>query len=117
MIRLNPAGKIIWANRQYFEITGHPQGDHYEFSFLEPVHTDDREGTAAFWDDLSNELEPVSQEIRLHRYLDTSGYCWQPASERRILLAHGECLSGPRGRKLGSIVCCVTDVSRNKWAE
>ncbi|ETI22350.1 hypothetical protein G647_06424 [Cladophialophora carrionii CBS 160.54] len=117
MIRVTAAGNILWANRQYFEMTGHPAGDQYEFSFLDPVHPDDRERTSAMWKELVDELKPVDREIRLHRTWTPPATAGNPhpKEECRWLMAHA--FPALDNGELKSVVCCVTDISRNKWAE
>ena len=117
MIRLSSAGKIIWANPQYFEMTGHPAGDHYEYSFLDPVHLEHKEQAVGMWQELVNGLKPVSQEIPLCRTWTpsaTAGHA-RPDEESCWLMANA--FPAVEDGEVKTIVCCVTDISRQKWAE
>ena len=117
LIRVDSAGNIIYANRQYFEITlGQPDGDRYEFSFMAPVRPEDRERTMGMWNAIVNEQKSVTQEIRLNRTWTPPAmgnstpkkeFCWLVAYAFPAL-ENGE---------VKSVVCCVTDISRKKWAE
>ncbi|OQV10554.1 PA domain-containing protein [Cladophialophora immunda] len=117
MIRLTPAGNIIWANKQYYEMTGHPVEDKYEFSFVEPLHPDEKERMMGMWRELVNELRHVSQEFRLQRTWRppaTAGNPY-PKEESCWLMAHA--FPALEDGKVKSIVCCITDISKTKWTE
>ncbi|KIX94509.1 uncharacterized protein Z520_09895 [Fonsecaea multimorphosa CBS 102226] len=117
MIRLSPAGNIIWANRQYYELTGHSLEDKYEFSFAESLHPDEKARTLKLWHELVNELRPVSQEFRLRRTWrpPATARNANPSEESCWVMAHA--FPALEDGKVKSIVCCVTDISKTKWAE
>ncbi|KIW67253.1 hypothetical protein PV04_06518 [Phialophora macrospora] len=117
MVRLSATGNIIWANRQYFEMTGHPSGDQHEFSFLDPVHPDDRERTMEIWKELLTELKPVNREIRLRRTWTPPATAGSPPPREEFCWLMAHAFPALENGVLKSLVCCVTDISRNKWAE
>ncbi|KAJ9607863.1 hypothetical protein H2200_007942 [Cladophialophora chaetospira] len=117
MIRVSAAGKIMWANRQYFEITGHPISDHYDFSFLDPVHPDDKAGGIGIWQKLVNDVEPVSQEIRVNRTWTPPATVDDPHPDKESCWIMVNAFPALENGEVKSIICCLTDISRHKWAE
>ncbi|KAH0844594.1 putative histidine kinase m3ypp protein [Fonsecaea pedrosoi] len=117
MIRLTPAGNIIWANRQYYEMTGHSLEDRYEFSFLEPLHPSEKDHMMGVWHELLKDLQPVSQELRLRKTWQPPATAGNPcpSEESCWLMLHA--FPTLEDGKVKSIVCCVTDISKTKWTE
>ena len=70
--RLSPSGLLVWANDQFYEITGHgrERSDHYDLSFYATVLDGDKDTCVNFWDSLSRH-EASSTAFRVKRQ-------WQP---------------------------------------
>ncbi|KEF56001.1 uncharacterized protein A1O9_07581 [Exophiala aquamarina CBS 119918] len=101
MIRVTPEGNIIWANGQYYKITGHPADDQYSRPFIEVVHPEVRAPAERFWMKLIEEHKPSDSEFRLTRKWKpptAAGNsnpedepCWRPASRMSLRS------NGPKG--------------------
>ncbi|KAK5553493.1 hypothetical protein LTR46_008468 [Exophiala xenobiotica] len=117
MVRVTPSGNIIWANSEYYGISGHPQGDQYTFSFMEVIHEDDRAFAGGFWSMLVDEHKPVSQEFRLQRKWTPPPTAGDPSpkDEHRWIIANAFPVFA--NGVLSNIVACITDISRIKWTE
>ncbi|EXJ77748.1 hypothetical protein A1O3_09977 [Capronia epimyces CBS 606.96] len=117
MIRLTPDGNIVWANSQFYAITSHSIDDQYEYSFTEVLHPDDREMGMEFWYNMVDQHKSSEQEFRLNRTWippPTTGnpkpqqeYCWILSNAFPVI----------ENGIIQSVVACVTDISRTKWAE
>jgi len=113
MQQLSVEGDTIWANEQYYQLTGHPRPEEaqYKFSFLDVFHEEDIDKARDSWSRLIGGEPNVSIELRLKRvFVPLSG-----DPEPACLLA----LSFPyiEDGKVHSIMTCTTDVSQLKWAE
>lgn len=112
MQHLNVHGKIIWANDQYYELTGHQPGQHnYSLAFATVYLEEDRPKAADAWERLLNGEPSVAVELRLLRtFVPPIG----PPEPACILS-----LSSPymEDGKVKSIMTCTTDISQQKWAE
>ncbi|OAP60895.1 hypothetical protein AYL99_05897 [Fonsecaea erecta] len=117
MVRLTPAGNIMWANRQYYEMTGHSLEDKYEFSFVEPLHADEKERILRMWRELVDDLRPVSQEFRLQRTWRPPATAGNPHPDEESCWVMIHAFPVLEDGKVKSIVCCVTDISKTKWTE
>lgn len=119
IVRYSIAGKIAWANDQYYEITGHGREDedHYELSFLDIIADEDRDLCKSLWSKLASNNEKVNAPLRLKR-------TWQPPLDPNteepedhhvwvLASAYPIYESGEVKAFAGS----VTDISRFKWAE
>lgn len=117
--RLTPSGNLVWANDQFYEITGHGRHkeDHYELSFIDVVFDGDRDTCVAFWDSL-REHKASSTAIRVKRK-------WQPPSnpeddsedksQNVWVLVSGYPIMDEQEVK--ALAISVSDISRFKWAE
>lgn len=118
--RLSPSGKLVWANEQYYEITGHGRGeeDHYELSFLDVVLPEDQNSFMNLWSTLSQEHQASSTALRVKK-------TWEPPSnpdaddderyQNVWVLASGYPIMEHSDIKAYAV--SVSDISRFKWAE
>ena len=69
MCRIAPSGNIIWANDQFYEISGHEKSPeaHYELSFVDIVLEEDQSTSAGLWPVLLEERKKVSVALRMKR--------------------------------------------------
>ncbi|RVX71736.1 hypothetical protein B0A52_03920 [Exophiala mesophila] len=117
MLRVSMTGNIVWANRQYYEITGHPYDDHYEFSFLDPLHPDDKDTVTELWNKMADSLEPIDVQVRLRhtwRPPPTAGNANPDEEPRWIIGKAGPLIED--GEVMG-VAATVIDISSVKWAE
>lgn len=117
--RLTPSGNMVWANDQFYEITGHGRGkeDHYELSFIDVVFGEDKDICLGFWTSLS-EHNAGSTAFRIKRQ-------WQPPShpdddeveksQNVWVLASGYPIMDEH--EIRAFAISVSDISRFKWAE
>jgi PAS domain S-box-containing protein len=105
------AKQVVWANEQFFKITGLPrqiEAVGHKLYFIDVVHPEDREKARETFKRVLSGEENVSAEIRLKRK-------FQPPfgePEHACILS----LSFPykEDGKVTSVMTCVTDVSRLK---
>lgn len=119
IVRYSLAGKIAWANDQYYEITGHGREDedHYVLSFLDIIHEEDREMCASQWAKLAIDSEKVTVAIRLKK-------TWRPPKdvdsrepdEHPVWVLANAYPIRDAG-EVKAFAGSVTDISRFKWAE
>jgi len=116
MFHIDPEGKLIYANNDYYTLTEHPRNVSYPMSWYNVIAEVDHPTMDIFWDKLL-EGENVSFELRLKRPFFASeivggerveGYTWI------IAAAYAE--KDADGNVVG-ILGCITDISRQKWAE
>lgn len=119
IMRYSLAGKVVWANDQFYEITGHGRADedHYDLSFLDLVVDEDREAYKTNWTHMSVKHEKVNVPVRLKK-------TWQPPRDPNTgkaenhnvwVLASGYPIGD--GGEVKAFAGSVTDISRFKWAE
>lgn len=118
--RISPSGKLVWANDQYYEITGHgrDEEDHYELSFLDIVVPEDKDTFMNLWLTLSREHRATSTALRVQK-------TWEPPSSPDIaeneryqhvwVLASGYPIMDHNDIKAYAV--SISDISRFKWAE
>lgn len=117
--RVATSGKLIWANDQFYSITGHSKAEEnqYKKSFIDLFHADDKEASETMWQRLVDDRENINAPLRLARTwkpphnLDSTEDENQPVW---ILVSAYPIVEGS-GVKAAAIA--VTDISRFKWAE
>jgi signal transduction histidine kinase/CheY-like chemotaxis protein len=112
MVHLLLNGTMIWANNQYFTIVGQiPVEGQNDYAFFGSVLDQDLSIAEEAWQQVINGEERVSAEIRLNRlYTPPVG---DPVPATVLLLA----FPYREDEAVLSVMACVTDVSRLKWAE
>jgi signal transduction histidine kinase len=113
MQHLSVDGTTIWANDQYYKLTGHSREEaaQYKLSFIDVFIDEDQDKALDTWNRLINGEPNNSVELRLKRLFTPPSGDPEPA----CILA----LSFPYAQDgvIKSIMTCVTDVSQLKWAE
>lgn len=113
---ISPSGVLVYANNEYYRLTGHPRDVSHPMSWYDVLLADDHELMDIHWGKLLAG-KATSFEIRLkHRFEveevvggeKVQGYTWI------IAAAYAE--KNTRGDVVG-ILGCLTDISRQKWAE
>lgn len=119
MCRIAISGQILWANDQFYEISGHEKSPeaHYELSFVDIVLEEDQPTSAGLWPVLLEERQKVSVALRMKRKWTppVSPGAEKPTEEYAWILA----LAYPviEEDEVTSIAGCITDISTFKWAE
>lgn len=116
MFHLDELGNVLYANENWFKLTQHPRDAFYPLSWYEVIHEDDHPLMDQQWAKLGSG-ETVEFELRLKKPFDSGeevdgervhGFTWI------IAAAYPE--KRPDGTVKG-ILGCLTDISRQKWAE
>jgi signal transduction histidine kinase/CheY-like chemotaxis protein len=112
MVHFSRSGKMIWANKQYYSIAGQDPGDgQNDYSFFENVLEADLPKAEEAWQQVLDGIENVSAEIRLNRlYMPPVG---DPVPATGLVNAFPYC----EDEAVTSLLACITDISRLKWAE
>ena len=114
---LTRIGNIIWANPQYYKMTGHSVDDQYEYSFIDAVHPDDRETAHTFWLRLVEQQETADAEFRVTRTWRPPPTAGNPNPEEEPCWIIANAFPVLENGNLSSIATCVTEISGIKWAE
>lgn len=117
MFTLDSAGKITWANSQWYEMTGHPRNEeeHSPMSFLQLIEQQDHDAFRKQWEKLTVAKEEVSSELRLKKPWVRHDRSKAAPDATWILF-----LALPQLDEQGIIATifgCTTDISHFKWAE
>ncbi|KAL6242978.1 hypothetical protein RBB50_010078 [Rhinocladiella similis] len=117
MLRVTPQGHLLWANSNYYSISGHSCTDKYAFSFMDVVHRDERDLAMSFWALLVDEHKPTSQEFRLEQKWKPPPRPGHPDPQEENCWILANAFPSFTDGVLSSIVCCITNISRIKWTE
>ncbi len=117
LVILDPSAKILYANSQWFTISGHPQGssqgDH-SYSWVNAILQDDQPFFAAKWDEMVSQQVTITFEVRMQTPWqgDVGG---SAVTIPRWVLAslYPEISEG----LIVTVMGCITDISKIKWAE
>ncbi|KAI9742385.1 MAG: hypothetical protein M1818_003918 [Claussenomyces sp. TS43310] len=113
MLHMTISGTTLWANEQYYKLIGRSSlvEHQYKMSFLEIIHDDDRQNALDAFQRLSFGETLVELDIRLKRMFTPPFGEPEPAYVLVFAFPYSE--TG----QVDSIMSCITDVSRLKWAE
>ncbi|KAJ4390769.1 hypothetical protein N0V93_004367 [Gnomoniopsis smithogilvyi] len=116
MFHFDETGMPIYCNDMWYAITEHPRGAEYPMSWYNVIHSDDHDLMDKEWAKLGSGAS-VSFEIRLKKPFQAAevvggervkGDTWILASAYSQRREDGT---------ISSILGCLTDISRQKWAE
>lgn len=114
MVNVSMAGEIMWANEIYFTLVGGMavSPDYRATPFMSAVSIEDQPTLANAWNKINTTPESgFTLEVRMTRqFLPPAG---DPVAATMLLSAFPYLDNG----SAKSIMCCMTDVSRLKWAE
>lgn len=110
-------GNIIWANSQFYAITGHSVEDQYEYSFAEVIHPEDREFCMEHWAMMVDQHKSIAQEFRLKRKWLPPPTPGNPNPQEEHCWILSNAFPVMENGVIQSVVGCVTDISRTKWTE
>ncbi|KAL5381608.1 hypothetical protein DPSP01_007056 [Paraphaeosphaeria sporulosa] len=112
MIHMGLDGKIIWANDQYYALSGMTAEEHLELvSFWDVYVEEDLPKAQEAWATLQSGVNHVSIEMRLKRLFTAPNGDAEPAQLQILAFPYRE------GETVRSLMACTTDISRLKWAE
>lgn len=112
MVHILLDGCTIWANEQYFHIIGLTHRDaSKDFSFFSQIIEEDVHIAERAWQNLLEGQENIQEELRMKRmYQPPVG---DPVSATVLIFGFPYKEDG----QITSLMACMTDVSRLKWAE
>ncbi|KAJ4357153.1 uncharacterized protein N0V89_001728 [Didymosphaeria variabile] len=112
MIHMGLDGSIIWANDQYYTLSGMTAEEHVGFfKFWDVYIEEDLPRAQDAWTTLSSGVNHISIELRLKRLFTAPNGDAEPAQIQVLAFPYRE------GETVRSIMACTTDISRLKWAE
>lgn len=114
MQNLSINGITVWANKQFYEITGvkrEVEPIEHKLSFIDMVLDEDREKARGAWGRLLNGEPNVSVELRLKKLFTPPTGEPEPSCILSLSFPYME------DGKPKSIMTCTTDISQLKWAE
>ncbi|TVY18648.1 Two-component system protein A [Lachnellula arida] len=111
MLRLSTDGKVLWANDQYYDLTGQSIKAEGRFQFLDNFHDEDRENAVAAWNRLSGGEEKVSVELRLKKMFVP------PTGEPEPGCVTSTSFPYKEDGKTTSFMMYMSEISALKWAE
>lgn len=113
MQHLSFDGKMIWANEQYYNMTGHSRLEklQYKNSFIDVFLEEDQTKALDAWNLLLRGEANISTELRLKKMFTPPSGDPEPACILALSFPYLE------DGKIMSIMTCITDVSSLKWAE
>ncbi|KAL1612148.1 hypothetical protein SLS60_000371 [Paraconiothyrium brasiliense] len=112
MIHMGLDGSIIWANDQYYALSGMTAEEHVGlFKFWDVYIEEDLPRAKEAWATLKSGGNHVSVEMRLKRPFTAPNGDAEPAQLQVLAFPYRE------GETVRSIMACTTDISRLKWAE
>ncbi|SZF05173.1 unnamed protein product [Blumeria hordei] len=110
---LSTDGTTIWANDEYYRLTGHPREEeaHYPLSFLDTYVPEDRIIAHNDWTRLLQGEHNISSELHLkHEYIPPSG---NPEPSCVLM----QSFRVTENDQLSSVIVFTTDISTFKWAQ
>ncbi|KAF2430030.1 hypothetical protein EJ08DRAFT_697823 [Tothia fuscella] len=113
MVHLMMGGSFLWANNYYWEITGIQSAEFRaeDYAFFDCILPEDMPLTNMEWSKVAAGNEVTSTEIRLKRlYQPPAG---EPVPATILMFA----FPFIEGGEVKSVMACLTDISRQKWAE
>ncbi|KAJ5041797.1 uncharacterized protein L3040_005364 [Drepanopeziza brunnea f. sp. 'multigermtubi'] len=116
MFHIDPAGVLLYANENYYEITAHPRNVVTPMSWLCVLADEDLPQMATEWSKLL-QGESVNLELRLRRQFNAEELVdGERVDGNRWILAAAYPERATDGTVIG-ILGCITDISRQKWME
>lgn len=113
MQQLSLDRKTIWANRHYLKVVGqHEDGGREHVFFEDPFLEDDQAKALDTWQQVVQGQKAQTIELRLRKTYTTPHGGTMPTT---ILLSAFPYI--PTDGKVKSVMACMTEVSRLKWAE
>ncbi|KAF2736302.1 hypothetical protein EJ04DRAFT_562548 [Polyplosphaeria fusca] len=111
MAHISLAGETLWANEQYYTLSGRTASEHETpYAFFDVYLDEDQPKAQDVWDELRGGAVHVSAELRLKRlYISPMGDS-EPAQLQLLAFPYRE------GGQIKSVMACTTDISKLKWA-
>lgn len=116
MFHFDSLGNVLYANEAWFRLTEHPRDSFHPLSWYNVIHEGDHAIMDIEWAKLTSG-NPVEFELRLKRPFETNETLnGESVRGERWILAAAYADKHEDGTVKG-ILGCLTDISRQKWAE
>ncbi|KAK4988682.1 hypothetical protein LTR50_003761 [Elasticomyces elasticus] len=116
MFRFNEAGELLYANDNWFNLTQHPRDETLPLSWYHVVDPEDHALLDKEWAKLGAG-QSVSFEIRLKKpFVTDETINGEPVKGTTWIIAAAYVEKKPDG-SISAVAGCLTDISRQKWAE
>ncbi|KAF2723553.1 histidine kinase M3YPp [Polychaeton citri CBS 116435] len=116
MFHFDEMGNVLYANEAWFELTQHPRGAFYPLSWYNVIHEDDHPLMDQEWAKLGRG-EPVYFELRLKKPFVTGDFVGGEKVEGTTWIIAAAYTDNRKDGSVKYISGCLTDISRQKWAE
>lgn len=117
MFHFSSDGMPIYANENWYEITQHPRGAEYPMSWYNVIVEEDHAMMDLEWARLSVQGQPVSFEIRLRKPFSAAENVGGEKVEGVTWIIAAAYPERSKEGRITGILGCITDISRQKWAE
>ncbi|KUJ18979.1 putative histidine kinase M3YPp [Mollisia scopiformis] len=116
MFHIDPTGILVYANNDYYTMTGHPRDVHYPMSWYNVIAEIDHPVMDKEWAKLLAG-EPVNFELRLRpQFVADDLVAGEKVEGSTWIIAAAYPEQAEDGTVTG-ILGCLTDISRQKWME
>lgn len=116
MFHFDETGMPIYCNDMWYAITQHPRGAEYPMSWYNVIHTDDHAIMDAEWAKLGAGAS-VCFEIRLRKPFKAEEIAGGERVQGDTWILASAYSQRREDGTVSSILGCLTDISRQKWAE
>lgn len=116
MFHFDTSGMPIYCNDKWYSTTGHPRGAEYPMSWYNVIHPEDHAFMDEKWAELGAGVD-VSFEIRLSRPFKAAEIVGGEQVEGSTWILAAAYAQKDDDGAIHSILGCLTDISRQKWAE
>jgi PAS domain S-box-containing protein len=113
MCHVSMDGHMLWANDQYYRLSGMSAEEHVpRYSFFDAYLKEDRPKAIETFECLLAGVDHVSVELRLKRVYTSPNSEVEPAQIQVLAFPY----RNPDTGQVKSIMACTTDISKLKWA-
>lgn len=109
-------GMPVYCNESWYVMTEHPRGAEYPMSWYNVIHPDDHALMDQEWANLSTG-QPVSFEIRLKKPFKAAEIVGVERVEGPTWILAAAYATKREDGTVTAVTGCMTDISRQKWAE
>lgn len=116
MFHFDALGNVLYANDNWFKLTQHPRDAFYPLSWYNVIEEDDHALMDREWAKLATG-EPVSFELRLKKPFIAPEIVNGERVEGQTWIIAAAYTTKREDGSVKEILGCLTDISRQKWAE
>lgn len=116
MFQFDSSGLPIYCNDMWYSITEYPRGAEYPMGWYNVIHPDDHDVMDEQWAKLGAGAS-VSFELRLRKPFNAAEIVGGEKVEGDTWILAAAYSQAHKDGTISSILGCLTDISRQKWAE